>query len=150
MFSDSFKTSERTSFLALKDGEKVQGVFAGEPLEFKNNFGLKTQYPLGLATYPEGTSSRFKLNLLVPREGKFFPFVFEGSKKTAVSLDAIVNKFGRDYIYEIQRNGSGTSTTYSILPERSLTPEEKVEIAQVKLVELKLRPKIDDDFHPED
>lgn len=135
MFSDDFKRGS-SSFIKLDDGGKVVGVFAGAPLEYKNNFKLKQKYPMGLESYPDGTSTRFKINFLVGREGKFFPFVFESSKGTALTLEAVTKKYGVDYIYEITRNGSGKKTVYSIMPERALTPEEKSAISKIKLAEL--------------
>lgn len=138
MFSDSFKGGDAT-FIKLEDGGKIAGVFVGSPFEFKSNFKLKTQYPMGLESYPEGTVSKFQINFVVSRSGKFFPFIFEGGKTTAMNLEAITSKYGVNYVYEIGRSGTGKKTSYSILPERPLTEEEKKQVALVPLHVLKLR-----------
>lgn len=138
MFSEEMKAGG-SQFVKLEDGQSVTGVFQGEPLEYKKNFKMKTEYPMGLPVYPEGTSNSFKINFLVFKDGKFTPHVFQGSGKAAVTLEKVVAKYGMDYMFEISRSGSGTKTTYSFLPERSLTAEEKTEVKAHKLIELKVR-----------
>lgn len=135
MFSDDFKKGS-SSFIKLDDGGKIVGVFVGAPLEFRNNFKLKTKYPMSQETVPEGTSTRFKINFMVPREGKFFPFIFEGGKGTALTLESVTKKYGMDYVYEISRNGSGKKTSYAVMPERPLKDEEKAAISKIQLPEL--------------
>lgn len=138
MFSDEMK-SGGSQFVKLEDGQSITGVFQGDPLEYKKNFKLKTEYPMGLPVYPEGTTNSFKINFIVLKDGKCQPHVFNGSGKASVALEKVVSKYGMDYVYEISRNGSGTKTTYTFLPERSLTPEEKTEVKAQTLIELKVR-----------
>lgn len=139
MFSDEMKKSP-SMFVKLEDGEKVLGVFYGPPLEYKNNYKLKTDYPMGMPSYPEGTSNRFKVNFLVPvGDGTFVAKVLNGSGKLASSIESVTGKYGQTYIYEITRLGEGTKTTYSVLPERALTDDEKSKLPTTKLNELTLK-----------
>lgn len=147
MFSKDFMSSVNR-YVKLGEGEKIVGVFAGEPLEFMNNFKAKAQYPIGQSSYPEGTGRRFKINFLVPAQDKFIPLVFEGSSKTAIVIETVVSKFGKDYLYEITRTGSGTKTTYSVLPERSLKPEELEAVKGVTLVPLTIKSSDASDTYP--
>lgn len=139
MFSNNFKRNESSTFVKLTDGGKIVGVFVGGPFEFRSNFKLKTQYPIDSTDYPEKTSVRFKINFMAFTDGKFFPFVFEGSKTTALNLEAMLNKFGMDYMYEISRVGADKKTKYNILPERPLSEREKEDVKKIPLHELKLR-----------
>lgn len=139
MFSEDFK---KTNFqrLDLKDGEKTLGVFAGEPLEFMNNFKLKEEFPIGLPSYPDGTGKRFRINVLTPSlDGKkFIPLIMAGPPSVAITLDTVTKKYGMDYLYEISVSGTGTKKKTAIFPERALTEEEKAMVKATTLIPLKI------------
>ena len=137
MFSDDFKKSEGGMFIKLEDGESVVGAFAGNVLEFYNNFKLRSQYSLDDPNIPAGSSKRFKVNFVsAADDGTLIPRILEGSKTTAKAIEKIVEKYGVDYFVEITRNGTGKTTTYSVLPERPLTEDEKKAVQAVKLTTL--------------
>lgn len=142
MFSKDFTTTTNFSFIKLDDGDKVVGVFAGTPFECMYNFKEQKEYALGLPSYPEGTSKKFKINFLRPYGNPFAGFspgIFSGGAKLAKAIETIVAKYGLEYLYEITRQGSGKKTTYSVLPERALNPEEKATLSTVALHEITLR-----------
>ena len=142
MFSKEFTTTSNLSFIKLDDGDKVTGVFAGEPYECMYNFKEQEEYAMGLPSYPEGTSKKFKINFLRPWGNpfkSFSPNIFSGGTNIAKAIEAIVGKYGMAYLYEISRQGAGKKTTYSILPERPLTEEERAVLPTISLHELTLR-----------
>lgn len=139
MFSEDFKKSNYQT-LSLKDGEKTVGVFAGEPLEFMNNYTLKEEFPMGLPNYPKGTSKRFRINFLTKTlDGKkFIPFIFAGGPKVAIQIEKLIAKTGKDFLYEISVEGSGTKKVTTIMQERSLTDDEIKLVKSTELLPLKV------------
>ncbi len=145
MFSDEFKKAGAGTYVKMEAGDKEVGAFVGKPLEFMNSFELKTDYPLGLPSYPEKARPQFKINFVSKVDGKFIARVFQGNKKTSAAIDAVTTKFGPDYLYEISCNSTGKKfnghmvNEFSVLPERPLTEDEKKALAEVELLPLALR-----------
>ena len=145
MFSEEFKKAGAGLYVKMEAGDKEVGAFVGHPLEFMNSFKFKTEYPLGLASYPDDARPQFKVNFVSKVDGKFIARVFRGNKKTSAAIDAVTNKFGADYLYEIACNSTGKKfnghavNDFAVLPERPITEDEKKELAKVELIDLSLR-----------
>lgn len=124
----------KQDYIKLKDKESVVGVFVGEPFEFY------TQWENGKPrVVPEGTAGagfRFRLNFVVKEGPTFTPKIFENGVTVYRQLGDLNDEYeGLENIYvKITRNGTGTDTTYSILPSKQQIKKE--EIAHIKTLKL--------------
>lgn len=138
-------------FLKLKDGEKVVGVFVGEPVTLYKKYQDKTEY----SEWAPDRNFKFKLNFLIKENGVWVAKIFEQGKTVLHSIVAVKNKYGLECLFEISRKGSGKDdTVYHILFEEKLSPGAKEEIKKVKLNDLKAPSReaegseFDDEFPP--
>lgn len=102
-------------YVALKDGDSINGVFRGEIYSF---YHLWENGKGRLASPDEPKAKiRFKANFVTMEDGKLVAKIFE-FPQTVYNLLADVNE---EYPLEttkvkISRRGTGTDTTYNILP----------------------------------
>lgn len=119
------KSEDTRNFVKLKDGESIVGVFRGELYEFKKHWADNR------STLCEGVEScvlckagqkptfRFRANFLV-KEGKDEyvakvleqGWTFYGLLRTLNEGDYDLEK----YVMKITRNGTGLTTSYSVIP----------------------------------
>lgn len=112
------------------DGDKVVGAFMGEPhvrdLVWNQKLNrYEDLTPERIAAGEKGTP-KFSLNFWVPAEKAMK--IIEVNNQTFKDIIECKRKYGLDkWLFEIKRKGKkgDTKTTYSILPERELTTEEK-------------------------
>jgi hypothetical protein len=114
-------------YLRLKDGEKALVVFAAPPVTFRTVWvdgGSELYDP----AKHDGVrpSTRYAFAVFTPVQGKqeYQAQVWEASGKTYDAISKARKKYGAKYLYEIERKGSTTDTTYSVLPERELKEGE--------------------------
>jgi hypothetical protein len=130
-------------FLRLKDGEFVEGIFAGQPFKLYNDFKKKEYYD----TWAEGRNTRYRINFIVGDEAK----IFETSFTTMSTIKAMVNEYGQDYVYKIKRSGSSKdNTVYHVLPKEKLAPTALKIIKDIKLNNLKPTSKSKQEPAPSD
>lgn len=137
-WSDAQKTAESMGdggkFVVLKNpGDKIQGLFMGEPHIIEQFWNGSTYVPFDATNLDhDRVSTRFYLNFYDINERKMK--IIQGGAKWFRDILKVRDKFGLDeQIYEIERQGTGTTTTYSILPERRLQPIEKKMIVETPL-----------------
>jgi len=141
------------SFIALNDGESVEGCFRGEPYEFFNIYLEKParEYP----NYIPGSSFRFRINFIVKEDDKYVAKKLERGVTDGKRIQYLLEEHGMDSLYKVKRQGAKGSedTIYHIDFKASLTPEQKKNIDAVKLVELPYvdpNIQIEKDVQPED
>lgn len=111
-------------FVSMKDGDKVTGLFAGEPSIFKIHWvGNKSLVCVGKELCEPCQSGdkakfRFKLNMIVKEDGVAMAKIFEGAYGMFLDLK---NLHESDYNLEdtvvtVYRKGQKTDTRYTVLP----------------------------------
>lgn len=121
------------SFIKLKDGDEVVGVFRGEPHTFYQEFKSKIEYPYKVA----GASFKFRVNFVVKEKDGYVAKILQGGATLAEQISACREEYGLDCAYKIKRKGSGKEdTVYSVLYKSELAPQAKKEIDQVELKKL--------------
>lgn len=130
------------NYLKLSAGQSAKGVFRGEPHEFRQHWRNKQSFvctgsDCALCKEGEKSSFRFRLNFIIQENGAYVAKVFEQGKTVYEVLKALHES---DYDLEkhavkITRHGSGTDTTYSIvpLPNGGVTKEFEKELSKVEL-----------------
>lgn len=134
------------NFLKLKSDESVQGVFRGDPYDFKLHWNNKVSTVCleneGCPLCKEGNkaSFRFRLNFITKQDGEYISKVFEQGWKTYKALRVLHKDYDLEkHVVKVTRHGSGTDTIYSIIPMPNglLTAETDHALAKVKLHSLK-------------
>lgn len=136
-FKDLPETGGSKWYLKLKDKESVAGVFRGNPHEFyvvwengKSNVVDESN--------PDG-KFRFRINFVVKEGDNYAPKIFENSRTVYEMLKELSKEYDLETtVIKITRSGSGTDTTYSLLPllKQALTPEATAHLAGLQLLEL--------------
>src|SRR3984957_4152989 len=103
------------NFLKLKDRESAEGVFRGELCEFFILWeGNKSKI------VPEGVPDskfRFRINFVIKEGSVYVPKIFEQGIIVYKQLSALHDEYSLpETVVKITRNGTGTDTTYSLLP----------------------------------
>ena len=142
-----FKTNESgpSKFLKMKASESVRGIFKGEPHDFKQHWlDGKGYLCIGdecvhcKAGIP--AKFRFRLNLILKENGAFTAKIFEQGWIVYEMLKALheADYDLEKHMMKITRNGTGTDTTYSIVPvpNGTLSKEDAAQIANIVLLPL--------------
>lgn len=136
-------------FIKLKDGESVTGIFRGEPKVFyvQWNNGKSSECSKGA----EGAKFRFRINIVVNEDKKYVAKILEQGALVYSDLKALNEEYPlEETLVKITRNGTGTDTTYTVMPMRA-QPDSKTlsAIALVELNSLESKEKTEKDFGPE-
>lgn len=130
------KAKERSSggsFISLKDGDEVVGVFRGEPYAFYQIYGDKRE----MKSWVQGASLRFKIAFVTKENGAYVGKIFSGSKTVAEQLLDAKEEYGIDCVFKVKRKGSGKDDTrYSILFQKELNQTEIEQLNKIKLPSL--------------
>lgn len=121
-------------FLKFKDGESKNGVLRGEVYEYHQKWDGGKSHVVTAAD-PEG-KSRFRLNFIVQEDGKLQAKIFEFGLTVYNQLADIAEEYDLDKIkVKITRRGTGTDTTWMVLPllKEPLSPKVFKEIEAVNL-----------------
>ena len=139
-------------FIKMKDGDKITGIFRGEPKIFKVHWvagrsSLCTYDGCALCDQAQTNEKlkakfRFQLNFITKADGVWLAKIYEGSYQTYKELKELHES---DYNLEetavsIKRNGEGTDTRYAIMPIKNnggLKPADLKAIASIPLNPLK-------------
>jgi hypothetical protein len=128
------------NFLKLKDKESVEGIFFGEIHEFSQVWDGGKSFVV-----PEGTpkaSFRFRVNFIMKEGSVYSAKIFENGAIVYRQLGELHEEYDLpSTVVKITRNGTGTDTTYSILPllKKTVTPELKEHLKTVELQELETK-----------
>ncbi len=137
---EAMKKFSTGKFLRLADdGDKAVVVFLGDPK--KREIAYIDGGIVPAADAPKGakTSMKIEMNVAHITETGMEVKIYSMGIKTYSLLKNIRNKYGLDaWSFEITRSGKAksTDTSYSILPETKLSPEEKEELMQLELFDL--------------
>lgn len=131
---------EGASFLKLKDGESIEGVFRGDPYDFRNHWDKNSQRSVlctGDSVCPycedkEKSRFRFRINFITKENGQLVVKIFESSRTVYEDLAAL----SQNYLLEktkvsISRKGEGLKTKYVVQP----VPEWKVNEKALAVIE---------------
>lgn len=135
------------NFLKLTDGDSVRGVFRGNPSEFKQHWvdnksihcGSTENSPCELCKKGDRPNFRFRINFIMNENGVFSSKIFEQGAKVYRALQALHQDYNLEKTtVKITRSGTGTKTSYSILPtpNGNLSPDLETKISQVPLKDL--------------
>lgn len=147
------------AFVKLKDGESIKGVFRGDPHPFRQHwvenrgvFCPGKSCPL--CAEGEKSSFRFRINFVMQENGAWVAKVFE---QGWTSYDYLKSMHESDYdlektLIKITRRGTGTDTSYSILPvpNGTLKKPDVDAIAAVALHDLSPKEKSEAAATPEE
>ena len=140
-FDKKAKEAGNGSFIKLKDGDEVIGVFRGEPYLFYQEFKSKIEYPYKV----DGASFKFRVNFVVKEKEGYVAKILQGGATLAQQISACREEYGLDCAYKIKRKGSGKEdTVYSVLFKSELAPNAKKEIDAVKLLNIAPKSSSDD------
>jgi hypothetical protein len=146
-----FKKSENAggkNFLKLKAGDKVKGIFRGEPLDFRIHWitGRSSECP-GLATCEHcktGTKSafRFRINFITKENDAYVAKILEQGWTTYELLESLHEPYNLEKtVVEITRRGEGLNTSYTVVPlpppNGAVSPELEKKLAAIALHDLK-------------
>lgn len=142
------KSEETRNFLKLQSGESIQGVFKGDPFDFRIHWIKNEQRSVvcegretcSVCKLGEKSGFRFRINFIA-RDGEgYIAKVFEQGWTTYQALIKL-QESGYDLenqIMMISRQGTGLNTAYSIIPSPKglLNSEQLGRIREIKLNEL--------------
>jgi hypothetical protein len=142
------KSEDTRHFIKLKSGESIQGVFRGDPYDFRIHW-LKAESRsvvcdgkelCKLCASGDKSSFRFRLNFIVKEGEDYLAKVIE---QGWTSYQALINLQESGYdlekqIIQISRQGTGLNTSYSIIPSPKgmVTPDKEALINAVVLNDL--------------
>ena len=120
------------------NGDKVVGAFCGEPFAREVVWTGERYETYDPAVHTDKRPSlRVMLNFFVPDEDEMK--VIEGGTNWFKDVLKVRDKYGLDkWLFEIERHGAAgdPKTSYTILPEEKLTPEQIKEIDALRLHDL--------------
>ncbi len=125
------------NFLKLKDKESISGIFRGDLAEFFVLWENGKSREVDAGT--PGGKFRFRVNFVHKEGSVYVPKIFEQGLMVYNQLRELNEEYGLDEIVvKITRNGTGTDTTYSILPllKQAITPETMKYINAMELLPL--------------
>jgi hypothetical protein len=144
--NSSPKNPKSGIFIKLNDGEKVHGLFRGDPVLFKIHWINKKAFPCleDLCEHcREGDKAkfRFRINIIVEQDKVFVAKIFENNYGVYKDLKALhENGYNLEETYvSITRQGINQSTKYSILPVKQnggLTEHHLSLLSKIPLNEL--------------
>ena len=109
------ETGGSKNFLKLKDKESVQGIFRGDLHEFFVVWENGKSQEVGQDT--PGAKFRFCVNFVVKEGTGYVAKLFEQGLTVYNQLRELHDEYELDKIVvKITRNGTGTDTTYSVMP----------------------------------
>lgn len=140
---------DNRSYVKLKDKESLRGVFRGAPHDFKIHWLNNRSHPCtGRPDCPHCMAGdkpkfRFNLNFVTKENDQYVVKVFEQGWTVYEQLREINKDYPLEHtLVKITRNGSGTDTTYTILPlpNGTLTADQEAVISKLPLADLSAGP----------
>lgn len=133
-------------FIRLKDGDSVEGVFAGEPIDYKAHFKLGVCGGAScLICAQKGAPKaafKFRINFIIKENGALVAKIFEQGWTVYEALAALNEEYEKSEAdmsrqkFRISRKGSGVEDTayYVVAIPKGELPDEVFEM--VKMVPL--------------
>lgn len=129
------------NYLRLKAGESVRGVFRGDIEDFRQHWvNNRSSICTGrdkceLCKAGEKSSFRFRVNFITQENGAYVAKTFEQGRAVYEALKALNADYPLESnLMKITRHGSGTDTTYGIVPAPNgqLTKDQDKAVSAVK------------------
>lgn len=147
-FRKDLPESGSKNYLKLKDKESISGIFMGELHEFFILWENKKSREV-----TEGTPDakfRFRVNFVTKEGAVYVPKIFEQGSIVYRQLAELHEEYDLEKtVVKITRNGTGTDTTYSLLPllKQVVTKDVADHLKQIELLPLegKAAPSIESD-----
>lgn len=133
---DIVENKGNKSFIKLKDKESVVGIFRGEMHEFFSVWENNRTRVVEEGT--PGAGFRFRVNFFVKEGTTFTPKIFEGGVTVYNQLAELHEEYNlEETAIKITRNGTGTDTTYTIIPMKQAPSKETLKfLAAAELLPL--------------
>jgi len=143
-FRDDIKEGSDGTYIKLKDGESIKGIFRGNPNEFYTKW--ENRKPSLAKEGEPGAKFRFRIKFVVKTDAGFVAKVFEGPAGIYNKLKELNEEYGLEQtVIKITRNGMGLETEYSLLPLREAPSKETMDaIDQIKLADLNFESKTEE------
>jgi hypothetical protein len=125
------------NFLKLKDKESISGIFRGDLFEFYVLWENGRSKVVSEDT-PEA-KFRFKVNFVVKEGSVYVPKIFEQGAMVYRQLAELHDEYDlENTVVKLTRNGTGTETTYSLLPllKQTITKETLALLESIELLPL--------------
>ena len=109
--------------LSWKPGEAKKLVVVGEPYGFYQEYIVEDgkKRTSEYQDWGDGRKARFRINAAVLENNEWSMKKWNMSATVYKDLLKVKKKYGVDIFYEVEREGDGMDTTYSILPDEKLT-----------------------------
>lgn len=125
------------NFLKLKDKESASGIFMGDLHYFYVLWeaGKSREVPEGTP----GAKFRFRVNFVMKEGSVYVPKLFEQGLTVYRDLAAINEEYPLEtVVVKVTRNGTGTDTTYNLLPllKQTISKETSQYLKTVELLPL--------------
>lgn len=137
-FRDDIPEGGNSKFLKLKkDKESVVGIFMGDLYEFYVVWeGGKSRQ---VAEGTPNSKFRFRVNFVVKEGPVYVPKIFEQGLTVYRQLAELHAEYDLEKtVIKVTRNGTGTDTTYSLLPllKQQITKEAEAHLKTLELLPL--------------
>jgi hypothetical protein len=128
------ETGGSKNFIKLKDKESISGIIMGEIHEFFILWENGKSREVSEDT--PGAKFRFRVNFVIKEGSVYVPKILEQGLIVYKDLAAINEEYPLEQtVIKLTRNGTGTDTTYSLLPLLKQQPTEKI-LAHLSTIEL--------------
>jgi hypothetical protein len=147
------------NFIKLSDRQTVQGIFRGEPYDFRQHWLGNRSVVCSGADCPECAKGdrpkfRFRINFIGKTGNEYSAKIFEHGARFYNTLKQL-HESGYDLektVVNVTRNGMDTQTTYTILPVPNVKVDDLVEkkLQAIKLHDLSSFKKSENESGPGD
>lgn len=127
-----------STFLKIKDGERIKAIFRGDPRVFRVHWaGGKSQLcsqkqDCELCKGGDKSKTRFQINVLVQVEGVWVAKVFENGYGLLKDMSTMHDEYNlEETCVWLSRSGTGTDTEYSIIPAKDNGGLKKEDVARL-------------------
>jgi hypothetical protein len=133
------------NYLKLKDKESISGIFRGDLMEFYV-FWENGRSKVVSQDTPDA-KFRFKINFVVKEGAVYVPKIFEQGANVYRQLAELHEEYDLEStVVKLTRNGTGTDTTYSLLPllKQTITKETMALLETIELLPLANKEEVKD------
>lgn len=146
-----FKKNESSAgkhFVKLKAGEKIKGIFRGDPLEFRIHWTANRSSDCPGADQCEHCKTglkakfRFRINFITKENETYVAKIFEQGWVTYEILDSLHEPYNLEKtVVEVTRRGEALNTSYTVVPvpppNGQVSPELEKKLSAIILHDLK-------------
>lgn len=128
--------SDATEFVSLKDGQSVVGIFAGDPIFFRQVWKQGEEKRILPMTASEG-ARRFRMNFLVKKNGEWSPMILENGPMLYSQIEEENSMRPLEHsVVKLSRKGSGLDTRWDLRFVQEVPEDARGDLAKIKLLDL--------------